>query len=111
MLCHEPRDADHPSIDLAVMSFFIAEAHQLSMKAVGNAHSFVVIHSGGFVRKRHNLHLHVFVIQRRWQKAWLYSLLAAIHTSSAAWRVAQRLLGRTSRSRFEPKPSRESAPP
>jgi len=39
------------------------------------------------VRKRHNLHMHVFVIERRWRKAWLYTLLAVIHTTSAARRA------------------------
>ncbi|MFD0725870.1 hypothetical protein [Lysobacter brunescens] len=36
--------------------------------------------------------MHVFVIERRWQKAWLYLLLATIHTTSAAFRAARRLL-------------------
>jgi hypothetical protein len=106
VLCHEPTDPDHPSVDLATMSFFISEAHALSTKAVGNAHSFVIIHSGGFVRKRHNLHLHVFVIRRRWQKAWLYALLTAIHGTSAAWRLALGAFGRAPARHFEPKGSR-----
>lgn len=50
----------------------------------------MTIHSGGFVRKRPNLHMHVFVIHRRWQKAWLYLLLAAIHSVSAARRAVLR---------------------
>ncbi|MDH5821890.1 hypothetical protein QFW77_02625 [Luteimonas sp. RD2P54] len=108
VLCHEPADPDHPSIDLSVMSFFVSEAHELSAKVTGNAHSFVIIHSGGFVRKRDNLHLHVFVIRRRWQKAWLYTLLATIHTSSAIRRAALRLIGRAPSSSFRPKPVRSS---
>lgn len=108
VLCHEPGDEDHPSIDLSVMSFFISQAHALSDEITGNAHSFVIIHSGGFVRKRHNLHMHVFVISRRWQKAWLYTLLAAIHASAAAKRAVLRLLGRTANRPFKPKPLRNS---
>ena len=109
VLCHEPSDPDHPSIDLSVMSFFMAEAHELSACVTGNAHSFVIIHSGGFVRKRHNLHMHVFVIRRRWQKAWLYTLLATIHSTSAIRRAALKLLGRAPNNSFKPKPLRGSA--
>lgn len=108
VLCHEPTDPDHPSIDLSVMSFFMAQAHDLSAKVTGNAHSFVIIHSGGFVRKRNNLHMHVFVIRRRWQKAWLYTLLALIHATSAARRAALRLIGRAPDNSFKPKPVRGS---
>jgi len=103
VLCHEPSDPDHPSIDLEVMSFFMAQTHALSERVTGNAHSFVVIHSGGFVRKRHNLHMHVFVIRRRWQKAWLYALLATIHGTSAARRALLRLVGARPPEAFRPR--------
>lgn len=109
VLCHEPSDPDHPSIDLSIMSFFLTEAHELSARITGNAHSFVIIHSGGFVRKRHNLHMHVFVIRRRWQKAWLYTLLAAIHGTSAVVRAVLKLIGRAPAPSFEPKPLRAPA--
>jgi hypothetical protein len=105
VLCHEPADADHPSIDPDTMGFFMAQAHALSERVTGNAHSFVVIHSGGFVRKRHNLHMHVFVIRRRWQKAWLYTLLATIHGTSAAWRGVRRLFGHRGGDAFKPRPA------
>jgi hypothetical protein len=106
VLCHEPSDPDHPSIDPAVMGFFMEQAHALSTQVTGNAHSFVVIHSGGFVRKRSNLHMHVFVIRRRGQKAWLYTLLSLIHGASALRRTLLRLAGRTPGAAFKPKPVR-----
>lgn len=102
VLCHEPSDPEHPSIDPEVMGFFMAQAHELSTEVTGNAHSFVIIHSGGFVRKRHNLHMHVFVIRRRWQKAWLYSLLAVIHSTSALRRALLALAGRAPGPSFKP---------
>lgn len=37
----------------------------------------MLVHSGASARRRANGHVHVFVIQHRWQKAWLYTLLAA----------------------------------
>jgi hypothetical protein len=109
VLCHEPTDPDHPSIDLSVMSFFMSEAHDLSNKVTGNSHSFVIIHSGGFVAKRHNLHMHVFVIRHRWQKAWLYTLLATIHVTSAIVRLALKLVGRAPNNSFKPTPHRGSS--
>jgi hypothetical protein len=92
VLCHEPGDPDHPQIDLSVMSFFMSEAHALSDTLTGNPQSFLIIHSGGNVRKRQNLHMHVFVIRRRWHKAWLYTLLATIHTTSAIRRGVLKLV-------------------
>ena len=106
VLCHEPSAPDHPDIDPAVMGFFMAQAHALSADVTGNAHSFVVIHSGGFVRKRHNLHMHVFVIRRRWQKAWLYTLLAATHATSAVTRALLRLVGRGPKNSYQPRSTR-----
>ncbi len=93
VLCHEPQDPAHPAIDYGIMDFFMGEAHALSRQITGNPHSFVVIHSGGFVRKRPNLHMHVFVIHRRWQKAWLYLLLTTIHGVSATRRALLRAFG------------------
>lgn len=84
VLCHEPQDPAHSSIGYSIMGFFMGEAHGLSRQITGNPHSFVVIHSGGFVRKRPNLHMPVFVIHRRWQKAWLYLLLTTLRGVSAA---------------------------
>ncbi len=90
VLCHEPANPAHPAIDYSVMDFFMGEAHALSRGITGNPHSFVVIHSGGLVRKRPNLHMHVFVIRRRWQKAWLYLMLTTIHSVSALRRALLR---------------------
>lgn len=42
VLCHEPNDPEHPSVDLPVMSFFMAQAHALSARVTGNEHSFVI---------------------------------------------------------------------
>lgn len=79
----------------------MSEAHDLSCKIMGNPHSFVMIHSGGFVAKRHNLHMHVFVIRHRWQKAWLYTLLTVIHITSALVLLALKLVGRAPDNSFK----------
>jgi hypothetical protein len=75
VLCHEPTPASagYPVAELLV--FFLSEAERLAQEAVGDSQAFVLIHSGQSIRKRASWHLHVFVIQRRWQKAWLYCVL------------------------------------
>lgn len=74
VLCHKPKGRSAPKADL--MSFFATEAERLAYEAVGDAQAFMLIHSGSSIRKRPNWHGHVFVVQRRWQKAWVYAVLA-----------------------------------
>lgn len=93
VLCHESGNDDHPQVDPAIMGFFMAQAHELSRRLTGNTQSFVAIHSGNVVRKRQNLHMHVFVMRRRWHKAWLYVLLATIHSVSAIRRGLLTMVG------------------
>ncbi|MES2942300.1 MAG: hypothetical protein V4772_05465 [Pseudomonadota bacterium] len=55
--------------------------------------AFVLIHSGQSIRRRADLHLHVFVIQRRWQKAWLYCVLGVKNIVFVFYRAGRRVLG------------------
>ena len=75
VLCHEPGAGSATGAEL--MAVFLAEAERLAHAAVGDAQAFMLIHSGSAIRKRPNWHLHVFVVQRRWQKAWVYTVLGA----------------------------------
>lgn len=59
-----------------VQVFFLAEAARLATEITGDAQAYVFIYSGSRVRKRQNLHAHVFVVTQRWQKTWVYALLA-----------------------------------
>jgi len=59
------------------MSFFFSQAEQSATEAVNDPQAFMLIHSGSSTRKRSNWHMHVFVIQHRWQKAWIYLILGA----------------------------------
>lgn len=78
VLCHEPTDPSFPARTRAeLLAFFCAEAQALAFAATGDPEAFLLIHSGASVRKRSNLHLHLFIVQSRWQKAWVYSILAA----------------------------------
>jgi hypothetical protein len=76
VLCHEPLAAPDLPGCADLMAFFIAQAQRLAHDAVGDDQAFVLMHNGAAIRKRSNWHLHLFVVQRRWQKAWVYAILA-----------------------------------
>lgn len=77
VLCHEPGPEDSSTLTSSeLLAFFLREAERLAAEAVADSKAFVFVYSGASIRKRPNLHAHVFVIQHRWQKAWLYSVLA-----------------------------------
>ena len=103
VLCHEPSVAHHQGPAPAdLMAFFLAEAERLAHESVGDPQAYLLIHSGSSIRKRPNWHLHVFVVQRRWQKAWVYSVLGVKNAALAACCGAARLLPRSTK---VPKPS------
>ena len=88
VLCHDPAAGSMPDADL--MLFFLAEAERLALAAVGDAQAFMLIHSGSAIRKRQNWHLHVFVVQRRWQKAWVYTVLGIKNFALAIYQLFAR---------------------
>jgi len=84
VLCHEPHSEGPPVSSVELMSFFLMQAEQLATDAVNDPQAFMIIHSGASIRKRPNWHLHVFVVQHRWQKAWVYMILATKNVTLAA---------------------------
>ena len=72
------------------LAFCVGEAERLAKEAVGDAQAFMLIHSGSSIRKRPNWHLHVFVVQHRWQKAWVYTVLGAKNFALAVYGVFAR---------------------
>jgi hypothetical protein len=74
VLCSDAEGLDAAG-QIELMSFFLLEAQRLALASVGDPQAFMLIHSGQSIRKRASWHLHVFVVQRRWQKAWVYSVL------------------------------------
>ena len=76
VMCHEPITPPDVVGRAALMTFFIAQASCLALDAVGDDQAFVLMHNGAAIRKRANWHLHLFVVRRRWQKAWVYVILA-----------------------------------
>ncbi len=90
VLCHEPSlDNIEPSTS-NLMAFFMSEAERLAYDAVGDPQAFVLIHSGSSIRKRQNWHLHVFVVQYRWQKAWVYSILGVKNISLVLYEIIRK---------------------
>lgn len=102
VLCHEA-SGEGPAVSSAeLMSFFLLQAERLATEAVGDPQAFMLIHSGTSIRKRPNWHLHVFVVQHRWQKAWVYTILGAKNFAVAAISVVQAARG------LRPKPSAQT---
>lgn len=77
ILCHEPALASSETSHQELLAFFLSEAERLAMESVGDTQAFMLVYSGSSVRRRPNLHLHVFVVRNRWQKAWVYTVLSA----------------------------------
>jgi hypothetical protein len=83
VLCHEPLEVPGAERRGELMAFFIAQASRLAQAAVGDDEAFVLMHNGAAIRKRANWHLHLFVVRRRWQKAWIYAILALRNMAQA----------------------------
>ena len=83
VLCHEPIAAPDVAGRAELMGFFIRESSRLALEAVGDDQAFVLMHNGAAIRKRANWHLHLFVVRRRWQKAWVYAILALKNLAQA----------------------------
>ena len=79
VLCHEQADAQTASASqpAELLAFFVSQAERLALEAVGDPQAFMLVHSGASIRRRPGWHLHVFVVQKRWQKAWVYAVLGA----------------------------------
>ena len=93
VLCHEPSPESPESSPTLLMTFFMSEAARLASEAVGDSQAFILVHSGSSIRKRSNWHLHVFVVQHRWQKAWVYSILGVKNLCLALYYATRKALG------------------
>ena len=83
---------DEPAIQAglpasALMCFFMEEAERLALEHLGNGQAFMLVHSGAAIRKRPGWHLHVFLVQHRWQKAWVYFVLACKNVGLALYQL------------------------
>lgn len=61
--------------------FYYNEALRLATHHTGNPQTFILIESGSAVCKhKTSRHAHIFIIETRWQKAWLFSVLGMKNT-------------------------------
>lgn len=81
--------ACHTQKQNELMVFFIEEAEKLAEKITGNSQCYLIAFSGNQVRKRPNLHIHLFIIETRWQKAMVYSMLAGKNWAQLIWEMLE----------------------
>ena len=93
VLCHEPSAQMPEPSPARLMAFFLVEAERLAAESVGDAQAYMLIHSGSSIRKRPNWHLHVFISQHRWQKVWVYTVLAVKNICLVVYVAARRAFG------------------
>ncbi|MDO5767892.1 MAG: hypothetical protein Q4P13_00180 [Psychrobacter sp.] len=61
--------------------FYYDEAQRLAAHHTGNPQTFILIESGSAVCKhKASRQAHIFIIESRWQKAWLFSVLGIKNT-------------------------------
>lgn len=58
------------------LEFIQTEAQRLSLQSVGKPDNFMLIFSGQAMRRRQNAHVHIFIIENRWEKTLVYTFLA-----------------------------------
>lgn len=97
VLCHEASSVQSDPTHGELLQFFTAEACRLAEQSVGDSEAFMLLHSGRTIRKRANWHLHVFVVQHRWQKAWVYTVLAVKNIGLCCWNGLAKLLPKRGR--------------
>ena len=81
ILCHEHLSATGDEDQL--IQFAQQEAQRLSKLHTQHSDHFVLVLGGKNVRKRENWHMHIFIIQNRYQKAYAYQVLALKNFSLA----------------------------
>jgi hypothetical protein len=59
-----------------ILQFTEQEAQRLSLLHTHSKDNYILIMSGKNIRRRENWHMHIFIIQSRWQKAYVYQMLS-----------------------------------
>jgi len=74
IVCHDG-NSEAAIAETQLLAFALRQAGDLALQLVGDREAFMLIQGGRTVRKRGNWHAHVFIVKRRWQKAWVYLIL------------------------------------
>jgi hypothetical protein len=92
VLCHQQSSNGMSVRERAdLLHFFLVEAERLATAATNDPECFLFFHSGAAVRKREGFHVHVYVVQSRWQKALAYTILGSKNFLLACWLSIRRL--------------------
>lgn len=75
ILCHTVESNDDVSKD-QLLQFAQQEAERISFERTQSSQNFMLAISGANIRKTANWHIHIFIVESRWQKAYVYQLLA-----------------------------------
>lgn len=75
VLC-ELSNEQFPSHSTHLLQFAELEAQRLSALHTQCNDNYMLIMSGSSVRRSQNWHMHIFIIQNRWQKAYAYQMLS-----------------------------------
>ena len=89
VLCHDP-GPEAAAAEPDLIGFFLVQAERLALEATGDPQAYMSILSGASIRPRPSLHMHVFIVRTRWQKAWVYLVLGAKNLGLALWQVFNR---------------------
>ena len=92
VLCRDGQLEDGVVTETRLLAFFLEEARRLALESVGDAEAFVTVMSGAAIRRRPDLHMHVFIVRHRWEKAWVYTVLGAKNAALALWNLRAPLL-------------------
>lgn len=85
ILCSEWQ-LEHPEL----MAFFLAEVKRLSLEYTGKPNHYICFFSSQGQRKRANVHIHVHLIENRFQKMWIYFILSVKNMLFAIWQLILR---------------------
>ena len=85
ILCHE--DEFNTSNQPQLLCFAHKEAKRLSQQHTGSRENFMLALSGENIRRRTNWHIHIFIVQSRWQKAYVYHILGIKNLGLAIYNV------------------------
>lgn len=73
-----------------LMAFFLSEIKRLSLEYTEKSDNYICFFSSQGQRKRANVHIHVHLIENRFQKMWIYFILTVKNMLFAIWQLVFR---------------------
>jgi len=77
LLCFPKKLGEPSDIEVTEMlTIGVNYAQKIALKRLKDREAFSVLYSGYSARREKGWHVHIVLLGNRWQKAWLYSVLA-----------------------------------